>query len=260
MIVTYCTENYYRWLPLFVRSWRKTNGDEETIHVNGCNLKVDCDLVDNEHLDMTEIINSLNMSQDEFTTRMHNVAEGVRANRNRHIMNFFADDNRIKRLYKTIIQNPNEKYFLHIDIDVIFRNTFDFKMFGDRDIGVVIKDSESEGHRTPIGILYLKNTDKVRRFVKEWCNLIDSVPLKDRHINDFHKKAWGQYTFYHNFYDHQMELSVFSIPKELYLDDNWSEESVIWSANKRLSYDFIPTGSAGNKTNTYRFFENEVNK
>ena len=268
MIVTYCTENYYRWAPLFLRSWKSVHGDSEKICVNGCNLdKTQITelktlysnlIVDNEKMDFKELCKKLNITLTEFEKCRIDVAEGFKASggNSSHLMNFFADDHRIKRLYKTIVENPGEEYFWHFDVDVIFRGQI---VPPDPDFAGKIQDVEEDCRKMPITVLFLRNVPAVVKMVKDWCDLIDSVPLESREITNPNKKAWGQYTFYHAYLKNKDNLSTIKLPLS-YTDSSWLADSQIWSANKRLSANFQPVGCYGNKTNTHRFFENEVNK
>ena len=60
---------------------------------------------------------------------------------------------------------------------------------------------------------------------------------------------WGQYTFWTAF-NMSPELKCFTIP-DSYFDNQFLEESIVWSANRRIS---------GNKTNTYLFLKDEYEK
>jgi len=263
MIVFYCTDNYFRWAELFLKSFEKTNA--EKIYINGCNLSSDQihtlsrnATVNNEILDFSDIIQKLNISEAEFQAARTNVAEGVRAINStvRNVFVYFAADRRVENLYRTMIENPEEEFFWHVDVDIIFRGQL---RIPDSDFAARFQDTDLDCRKIPIGILFLRNTPSIVKLIKDWRDILRGSDVRDRDPDDPNKFLYGQYTFYQAYLKNKDNFNITELPVS-YLDADWSEESIIWSANKRLSYDFIPTGSAGNKTNTYRFFENEVNK
>ena len=263
MIISYCTDNYFRWVELFLKSFEKTNTFEK-IYINACNLssnQIDTlrnVTINNEILDFSDIRERLNISQSEFQSVRTKVAEGIRSTDSivRNVMTYFAVDRRVENLYRTIIENPEEEYFWHFDVDIIFRGQIRTPV---TDFAARFQDTDLDCRKIPIGILFLRNTSSIVKLIKDWHDIIRDTDIRDRNTVDPNKKLYGQYTFYQAYLKNKDNFDITELPVS-YLDSNWSEESVIWSANKRLSYDFIPTGSAGNKTNTYRFFENEVNK
>jgi hypothetical protein len=267
MIITFCTDNYFRWAVLFLRSWKATNDNNETIHISTLNFnqrQID-DLktlyenliISNENMDFRDHIEKLDMTPAEFDYARHGVKEGVRnVGKNRHIMNLFSVDKRVESIWRTVNKYKDEPYFIQTDIDLVFRKQLwpYLKAAVNKhgyDTGLRFKpdfeNMERICKRINIGFMWLNNNKKSIKLVNDWYNIVNSVPNEERDIEDPNKNQWGQYTFYKAFEINRDDLKCFTI-SDSYFDAQHNEKSFVWSANRRIR---------GNKTNTYELLKQE---
>lgn len=259
MIITYCTDTYYRWAVLFLKSWKKTNDNSEKIYINTLNFNnkkinylksiYDNLTIKNKNMTFEKVCEQLNMSEEEFEDCRIKIREGDRTGINRHVISFFASDKRAESVCKTVNEYKDEPYFIQCDIDLLFRKIIPlerWKLLHD-DVGLRFKlERKFECRKINIGFMFLKNNKKIVRLINDWYNFTKLVPLEERTLTDKNKIAWGQYTFYQAFLKNT-ELKCFNI-SDSFFDNKYRNESHIWSANKRIE---------GNKTNTYLFLRSE---
>ncbi len=259
MIIAYCTDTYYRWAVLFLKSWKTTNNDSEKIYLGTLNLSdkqidklksiYDNLIIENERMSFEKVYERLNISQEEFEKRRIEIREGHRGGINRHVISFFASDKRVENIWKAVNRYKNETYFIQCDIDLLFRKAIPLKKWKAKshDAGLRFKlERVFECRKINIGFMFLRNNEKTVKLINDWYGFIDSVPLEDRTLTDKNKMAWGQYTFWQS-YIINPGLECFNI-SDSYFDNKYRDESHIWSANKRIK---------GNKTNTYNFLKDE---
>lgn len=256
MITTYCTDNYYRWAELFLKSWKATNDNSEKICINTLNFNenkikrlkeiYENLIIVNENMDFKKIQKKLGMTLQEFENCRTGVAEGVRnVGKNRSIMNFFADDKRVVSIQNTVNNFKKEKYFIQCDIDILFRKPIEILKMN-YDAGLRLKlDREYKSKKINIGFMFLKNNKKIVKLVNDWIDVINSIPLEKRDDGDPNKKQYGQYAFYQAYKMNKLKIFVIS---DSYFDNQYNDLSIVWSANRRLG---------GNKTNTYKFLKDE---
>jgi hypothetical protein len=262
MIITYCTDTYYRWAVLFLKSWRKTNNNSEKIHINTLNFNdkkidylksiYDNLIIENEVMTFKNVCKRLDIDEEEFEQRRILIREGDRTGINRHVISFFASDKRVKNIWKTVNSYKHEPYFIQCDIDLLFRYPIPLEKWKAKseDAGLRFKlGRKFECRKINIGFMFLKNNEKTVKLINDWRYFIDSEPLEDRTLTDKNKIAWGQYPFYQA-YMKNPDLECFNI-SDSFFDNKYREPSHIWSANKRIK---------GNKTNTYLFFRSEYEK
>jgi hypothetical protein len=259
MITTYCTDNYYRWAVLFLKSWKATNDNSEKIHISTLNFNDEqIDelksiysnlIIKNEMMSFEKVYERLDMTEEEFEERRNTVKEGFRGGINRHIISFFASDKRSESVWRTVNEYKDEPYFIQCDIDLLFRKSIPLENWKatSHDAGLRLRLGKLyECRRINIGFMFLRNNEKTVKLINDWYDLINFVPLEDRTTTDRNKVAWGQYTFYQA-YMMNPGLECFTISVS-YFDNKYRDESYIWSANKRIR---------GNKTNTYNFLKDE---
>ena len=257
MITTYCTDNYYRWAVLFLKSWKATNDITEKICINTLNFNenqidqlksiYENVIIRNENMDFTEVRNKLKMDENQFEICRNNVKEGRRGGINRNVISFFAVDKRVESIKKTVNEYKDEKYFIQCDIDILFRKPITLTCYG-HDAGLRFKEHRSrECTKINIGFMLLNNNPKTVKLVNDWYDVVNSVPLEKRDTNDANKELWGQYTFYQAYKMNKDGLECYTI-SDSYFDNKYNNLSVIWSANMRIN---------GSKTNTYNFLKGE---
>jgi len=262
VITTYCTDNYYRWAVLFLKSWRATNDNSEKIHISTLNFNdkqidnlrsiYDNLIIKNEKMSFENVYERLDMTEEEFEYLRNEVREGHRGGVNRHVISFFASDKRVESIWRTVREYEDEPYFIQCDIDLLFRKLIPLENWKRKshDAGLRFKlERKWECRKINIGFMFLKNNETTRKLINDWYDFIRSVPLEDRTTTDKNKMAWGQYTFYQSYMTNS-ELECFTI-SDSYFDNKYRPNSRIWSANKRID---------GSKTNTHNFLKGEYEK
>lgn len=264
MITTYCTNNYYRWAELFLKSWKATNDNSEKICINTLNFNENRIqrlkgiyknlIIVNENMNFKKIYTKLGMTRGQFEHSRHGIKEGFRdIGKNRSVINFFAVDKRVGSVSNTVNKYKKEKYFIQCDIDILFRKPIEvLKM--DYDAGLRFKlDKKYQCRKINIGFMFLKNNRKTVKLVNDWIDNVNSVPLNERNIKNPNKKLWGQYTFYQAYKMNKLKTFVIS---DSYFDNRYNNKSVVWSANRKLKGN-EEGKKTRNKTNTYEFLKAE---
>ncbi len=217
MIVAYLTESYYEWAIIFLKSWKLTNDNNEKIHLNTRNL-INSQIKNLNNIYSNVIIENKKMTINELSKK-HGIQEniindskrdcdsGKTRGKHRLWMNITADGDRVERLLDTIKQNrDSEKYFIHIDIDMLFRGSIKEIIDNtiNNDVGLIIRkgnrniidpsklnvstNGKNKDSLITIACVAIGSTDNGQRFVEEWVKIINSKPMKMRN----HLK-WGQY-------------------------------------------------------------------
>lgn len=267
MITTYCTDNYYRYAELFLKSWKATNDNSEKICINTLNFNenqiktlesiYENLIIVNEIMDFKEVYTKLDMTSEQFEKSRLGVREGFRdVGKNRSVITFFAVDKRVGSIANTVNKYKEEEdYFIQCDIDLLFRKPIEvLKM--QYDAGLRFKlHREYECRKINIGFMFLKNNEKTVKLVNDWIDIVKSVPLNKRPTKNANKKLWGQYTFYKAY--EMSDMKTFTIT-DSYFDNKYRDNSVVWSANRKLNKNKkIKDKKTRNKTNTYNFLKAE---
>ena len=230
MIVAYLTESYYTWAELFLKSWKITNDNNEKIYLNTRNLKIPQIknlkdiypnvIVENKILSVKELSKKHDMPENIITVSKNDCDGGKTTGKHRLWMNITADGDRIESLLEVIKKNRNtdEKYFIHMDIDVLFRGKIDDIKSKSiiNDVGLIIRkerkvtdpsklgvtaSGKNKDSLIAIGCVCIGNTDNGQRFVEEWVKIVNSKPMKMRN----HCK-WGQYAILQAFINLKKEV------------------------------------------------------
>lgn len=259
MLISCLSNNYFDWSVLYLKSYKKIYGQNEKIWLNTFNLSknqinklyslYDNLIINNTNIDIKKYADMLDISVKLFAELHEEVKNGKRGNLNRHIMNLFAVDLRIEKIYETIFKNTDEEYFLQTDIDLLFRKPFLFETLEEYDIAIKLNPHRNrECCKMNIGFIWMKNNKKIHKLIKDWYYELKSVPWEKRNVKDYNKELWGQYSFYKAFEKNKKNLKVYNISSN-YLDNNFTNDSLIWSANKRIR---------GSKKETYKIFKENI--
>lgn len=130
MIITTCTGSYYKWGELFLRSFKITNDNNIPIHINGVWLS------DKQIEIFKSIYPKLTITNRRFTDKWiakeygvtvedverckERISKGFK-HRCRFWMDFIVVDGRISWLVETMQDNKDASWWLHLDIDMMFR-------------------------------------------------------------------------------------------------------------------------------------------
>ena len=234
MIITCCTDTYFDWAVLFLRSFKITNDNSIPIHINGVRLSQDqmktlkaiyTNLtIQNRQYDENLVAEKYGVKVADVTRCSEAISRGFKDNC-RWWMDFIVVDGRISWLYETLLENPNMPWYLHIDIDLMFRdsiaplidkiykNDVVCRFRPDRTFikhppvrmkeGKVISKPSREvkdDMKIAGGMVGLRGENGIK-FVKKWLEQIQSKTYKD--FNEENgllgrgRQGWGQTTLYY---------------------------------------------------------------
>ena len=225
MIITCCTDTYFKWAELFLRSFKITNDNSIPIHINGVRLSQDQMkslksiypnlTIKNRQYNDKEVAQKYGVKVKDVVRCREAIARGFKENC-RWWMDFIVVDGRISWLYKTLLENKERPWWLHIDIDLMFRDSIqpliDKIIVNDvvcrfRPDRTFIKHPPKKPEREVKddmkiagGMVGLRGDNGIR-FVKRWVDEIASKTYKD--FNEDNgllgrgRQGWCQTTLYY---------------------------------------------------------------
>lgn len=226
MLVAYLTKSYLEWGKIFLKSYRLTNKTKEKITFNTRDLspkeinslkKLYTNLVvNNKKHNIEELSNKYKISQKKIIESKKDCDKGKIGGNHRLWMNITADDDRVNSLLETIKNNPEEKSFIHTDIDMLFRGDVYKEIIAPshlHDIGLIVRfkqnirdlnkiklspKKEKKDSTIAIGTVAIKNSAPGIDFVEKWVHYINTTPMKNRD-----NIKWGQHAAYLAYLDCQ---------------------------------------------------------
>ncbi len=258
MIVhSYFTEGYFGWAKLFIKSLRKTNGDNLRVILSSRNLD------DKRHEEISklypnlEIINKkLNYGKlakrariDKKTLlRYKNQVETKKVNKENKVWKLMiAAENRLKEVQEVL--NTYDSPMLHVDIDTyvkkditpiletVVNHDFTTRWRIERQIrknGFV----KNENRATLISVQGYNGSSKSKEFLQTWIEHLCKVPPHER-ITGF-----GQTSCYYAYLDWKDKMSFGDVPQS-FLSPTGKGQGILWGANK------------GNKEDTLRRYQDD---
>lgn len=249
MIITQCSDNYFGWGKVFLESFRLTNGTDAKIHINGVYLK-DKQIevfkslypnltIKNHTYPMKDIVERFGVTTDDFQRCRDAVALGFKKDC-RWWMDFVVVEERISQLYETIKNNSIEKYWLHLDIDMMFRESINPLIKGLRKNNVICrfrpdktfikpnKKNTPEYMRIAGGMVGVKGV-LGREFIKEWR---DQIFTKMGQGIQGRGEPWGQTALYYAYLKFKDYYSFGQI-HEKWLTAYCHHERPIWCGHKK---------------------------
>lgn len=234
MIITCCTDTYFEWAVLFLRSFKITNDNNIPIHINGVRLSQEQMTslksiypnltIKNRQYDENLVAEKYGVTVNDVARCRDAIAKGYK-DKCRWWMDFIVVDGRISWLYDTILENEDKDWWLHIDVDLMFRDSIQplidkilvndviCRFRPDRNFikrppvrmkegKVISKPSRevSDDMKIAGGMVGLRG-ENGRHFVKKWLEQINSKTYKD--FNEDNgllgrgRQGWGQTTLYY---------------------------------------------------------------
>lgn len=265
MIILSSTESYLKWLDIFLPSFKYYNGDLEKIVLNtlNCSLKITDTykkmypnlVTNNTDLSLEKIAKKVQLPIERII-KSKNGCEGAHKENHRLWMNFFADGFRIEKLYETIVDYPNEEYYIHMDIDALFRGKINeiYESIKKSDINLVYRGQEGQNlneikhnvfqpdaklsdSKLYIAIMGINNTENGKNFIKSWIENINSAPFGIRN-----KWKWGQYTALKTFNEYKnTDTKISRVPRIFYSGKHINEfpEASIWFIKQKAKSEGI---------------------
>jgi hypothetical protein len=274
MIVAYFTKNYFKWVPIFLLSWKKWNGEQEKIVFNCYNdvpkkdIKYLYSLYSNLIIQVDKfpakyITNKLKITTKELNRHLQDLYMGKRKDETTlAVMMYLADHVRIQKLFNVMKSFENESFFIHSDIDMYFRKPILEKLkLYDKNYDVGIKfqlNKKRDCQKTPITFLTFNNNKNMISFMERWLYWINSNDiLRDYKsvFSDNNKTYYGQWALYKAYMEHKETLNFFKIPNS-FRDTEYRDSSEIWSANKCMKAE----GRGKDKHLTYQHIKKEFEK
>ena len=273
MIYIYSTEGYVPWAKLFLKSYKLFNNENEKIFLAGWNLSdksihllkqlYDNLIIENDTSTIKELSKRYNISKYDILKSQKNCESDKKiGGQHRLWMNIHADGLRIERFYKVLKSYPMEKYFLFLDVDVLFRKNIQpwidkmkisdvcikmrmGKHLPNNEINKIILNLDNiKGDKINISTVFINNNECGHLHVKNWVNSVNSISMEKRTKTG---SKWGQYAAEVAFM--KSKSSVIYHRHDVYFSDpTWQEDSPIWFFKKK------------NKKITYEIANNEFNK
>lgn len=218
IIVAYFTETYIKWADVFLGSLKKSNGEKYKVILNTRNLT-------QKQINYLKFLyKNIEINNEQLTleklSKRHNVPiEDLRESREdcnnpkrktgkfRLWMNIIADDDRINAFYNIVRNCKTDEIFLQMDIDIMIRDNLIVmeKEAVKYDVGLSSRwrgniytvntnvPLDREDSMINIGVLTFKNNKNGIKFLKEWTDNINNIPVKNR------KGKWGQTAIFRAF-------------------------------------------------------------
>ena len=251
MIITQCTDTYVPWGKVFLESFKLTNGTDERIHINGVYLtdnhikelkSIYPNLsIKNHSYKTNEIVKRFGVTESDFKRCKSAIALGFKKDC-RWWMDFIVVEERISQLLQTIDENRDEEYWLHTDIDLMFRKTIEplVSIIRDNDITCRFRPDKSfrkpkepdvmvpEYMRIAGGMVGLRGI-LGRNFVAEWK---DQIFYKLGKGIQGRGEPWGQTALYYAYERTRDYCSFGQIPAE-WLTAYCHHERPIWCGHKK---------------------------
>ncbi len=239
IIHAYLTSGFLAWANLFVESFKYYHGDTIKIILSSRDLKqkqidklmfcYDNLQVINKQFDITNIAKKSKVSVDTLLQYKKQVETKHVTQKSKVWKNIIADDDRIKEIYEVMNNNIHEKYMLHFDIDMYFREYIKdlFDLVKNNDISIALRLKSKITRKTMIAVQGYKLNNITLNFMKEWIKNIDSTPANIR------PAGYGQQACYLAYEKFKKTLSWgnviirFRSPRMLQTDAIWSANTTI---------------------------------
>ena len=239
MLYTYLTQNFLDWAELFLRSYALIHDNAELIHLETRNLSEEEQdtlrnlypnlVIRNKPLTIERMSKQYRIPVEQLVKWRRDITIGrVIPGKSVIWKNMIADGDRIKSFVEIIKANPDEEYYIFLDIDIIFRrNIGRLKQLGrTRDISIKFRPSKGrESSKVMIGNIVFRNSAVGVQFAKRWWQLTNGKKMLDR------PRAWGQIAFWRVWKEMGDNCSFFNLPIR-FVCGNYNKGAIIWSGHK----------------------------
>jgi hypothetical protein len=260
IIHSYFTEGYFGWAKLFIKSLRKTNGDDLNVVLSTRNLddrrseeifKLYPNLtIINKNLDYKSMAKKAKVNPETLLSYKNQVETLKINNENKVWKLMIAAEDRLKEI--AIILNKFNSPVLHVDIDTYVK----------KDITPILKTVEKndfttrwriekqirrdgfvkyENRATLISVQGYNGSDNSKMFLDVWIKHLCKVPPHKR------QAGFGQTSCYYAYLDLKDKITFGDVPQE-FLSPGGYGNGILWGGNK------------GDKNKTLKSYQEDLRK
>ncbi len=238
VIVALCTDTYFQWARLFLRSFKLTNDNSVPIFINA--LRFNKDMIDELYgiypnltiiersYKEKEIAKLHNVELSEVKRCRESISRGIKKDC-RFWMNFLGDV-RINWLYD-VVEREFDSWCLHIDIDIMFRASIEplIQQIKENDVCLKFFDwDDRDDHKVQGGMVGISGSRGLE-FLKLWRD-------KTNHSKINSSWSWNQTNLYRT-YKHFEDFKFGRIDNK-WLSVEFDEGLPIWCGHKKYSLVF----------------------
>ena len=249
MIITFCTDTYVEWGKVFLKSFKYTNGVKTDIHINGLylsneNIKAlkNCYprvTISNYQYPSKDVCKRFGVTPKDFSECKSAISLGFKKNC-RWWMDFVVVEERITKLLEHMKKHPHREYWLHLDIDMMFRKSIEplldiirnnyvtARFRPDRTFIKNENEISPEYMRLAGGMVGLRGSFGID-FVEEW---VKQIFTKMGNGIQGRGEPWGQTALYYAYERFKDYYKWGEIPKE-WLTAYCHHERPIWCGHKK---------------------------
>lgn len=276
MIITFCTDTYMPWGKVFLESFRLTNGSNTKIHINGAFLtkKHIQELkslypnltIKNNHYKVKDVIERFGVTEEDYERCKKAIPDGFKKDC-RWWMDFIVVEERISQLYETI-SNSDEEYYLHLDIDMMFRKSINslIKRLQSSEKDVICRFRPDENFIKPDNTItpeYMRIAggmvginSSAKDFIKEWR---DQIFTRMGEGIQGRGEPWGQTALYYAYEKYKDSLRFGQIDAK-WLTACCDDDKPIWCGHKKGRVTMHHKDGTKEKINipTRKIFRNKI--
>jgi len=259
MIITCCTDTFFEWGILFLESFKLTNDNDIPIHINGVWLSENqietfksiypSVTIDNKTFGEKWIAKKYGVTIEDVRRCRERISRGFK-HKCRFWMDFIVVDGRISWLLETMEKNKDQPWWLHLDIDMMFRFSIQSLIDDILKHDVVCRFRPNQTFTRPNGkqppdsmkiaggMLGLRGENGIR-FVKKWTEKIASKTWRDYAKATGRKdglmgrgEPWGQTALYYA-YEHYKDEFTWKQIEEWWLMASCNLRNPIWCGHKK---------------------------
>ena len=239
IIHSYLTDGFYGWAELFVESFSEHHGYEHKIYLctrDLTNKQVETlenlypnIVVSNRRLNIEKIAQRARISREKVLKLKKHIENDAVTNKTFIWKQAISVEDRYKTsILEAMVNNPEEDYLIHFDIDMYFRKplTHLFKIIRDNDISIKFRLKLKPNRKVMGGLIGFRLCEKTKKFMHKWVDYIDKIPLYNKPL------GYGQESFYYAYRDMKDQFKWGDVPSN-YISPRFQDSDFIWSGNTK---------------------------
>jgi len=229
MIYSFLTKKYFKYAELFLKSYKKHNGESELIYLVTVGLDYK-DMLKLSNLYGKLVIKEYTVNLIKFRLNIDNdkdfdkyETQSIEGKKCILWKNCVADDIRIDLFKTSTIEFPDESHYTFMDIDLLFRgNVIDY-INSRKHTYIRLRPTSKLYGKVAIGFIIFVNKT-CQHLIDTWIKEINGVKLSERGV------AHGQVAFYRMYCKEHLKYKIKDLPLK-YLDKYMGDSSLVWSPN-----------------------------